>query len=122
MNRKSTQSRRHFIRNSSLLTGGLSLLSVEKKAAITAFQVPARANFANPKHPWNGNYLAFSFDQGETWSHVTRLTTGISTTHYMAVEELPKDNHLFVVYDFGCWGWKQGRYIYGRDIQLSLNE
>jgi len=99
------------------------LIELRSGILVAAFgvRIPARANFANPKHPWNGNYLAFSFDQGETWSHVTRLTTGISTTHYMAVEELPKDNHLFVVYDFGYWGGKQGRYIYGRDINLSFN-
>lgn len=100
------------------------LIELRNGVLVAAFgvRIPARANFANPKHPWNGNYLAFSFDQGETWSHVTRLTTGISTTHYMAIEELPKDNHLFVVYDFGYWGGKQGRYIYGRDIKLSFNK
>jgi hypothetical protein len=35
---------------------------------------------------------------------------------------LPKDNQLFVVYDFGVWGGKQGRYTYGRKIKLSFNK
>ena len=99
------------------------LIELRSGILVAAFgvRIPARANFSNPKHPWNGNYLAFSVDQGETWGHVIRLTTGISTTHYMTVEELPKDDQLFVVYDFGYWGSKQGRYIYGRKIKLTLN-
>ena len=75
---------------------------------------PASRLLDDPKHPWNGNYLAFSLDHGDTWSHVVRLTSGVFTTHYMAVEETPRDNHLFVAYDFGHWRCKEGRYTYGR--------
>jgi hypothetical protein len=99
------------------------LIELRSGVIVAAFglRIPARANFANPKHPWNGNYLAFSLDHGETYSQVTRLTTGISTTHYMAVEETTHDNSLFVVYDFGHWGGKQGRYTYGRHVKLAVS-
>lgn len=99
------------------------LIELRSGILVAAFgvRIPARANFANPKHPWNGNYLAFSLDHGDTWSHVTQMTSGISTTHYMTVEELSKDNQLFVVYDFGYWGSKQGRYTYGRKVKLSAD-
>ena len=97
------------------------LIELRSGVLVAAFgvRIPARANWNNPTHPWNGNYLAFSLDHGETWGQVTRMTTGISTTHYMAVEELPEDNQLFVVYDFGWWGGKQGRYTYGRKVKVS---
>ena len=29
------------------------------------------------------------------------MTSGITTTHYMAIEETPTDNQLFVTYDYG---------------------
>lgn len=98
------------------------LIALKSGVLVAAFgvRIPARANFTNPKHPWNGNYLAFSLDHGETWSHVMRMTSGIATTHYMAVEESPKGNELFVVYDFGFWTGKQGRYVYGRKVKLSV--
>jgi len=98
------------------------LLELRSGVLVAAFglRIPPRACWTNPKHPWNGNYVAFSLDQGDTWSHVVRMTSGVFTTHYMAVEETPKDNHLFVVYDFGHWTGKQGRYTYGRPMQVSI--
>jgi hypothetical protein len=98
------------------------LLELRSGVLVAAFEVriPPRACWTIPKHPWNGNYLAFSLDHGDTWSHVVRLTSGVFTTHYMAVEETPQDNHLFVVYDFGHWRCKDGRYTYGRPLQISL--
>lgn len=100
------------------------LLELRSGILVAAFglRIPARANFANPKHPWNGNYLAFSLDGGDTWSHVVRMTSGVSTTHYMTVEETPKDNTIFVAYDFGYWGSKQGRYTYGRPVKISFDK
>ncbi len=99
------------------------LIELRSGVLIAAFgvRIPPRACFANPKHPWNGNYLAFSKDHGDTWSHVVRLTSGVSTTHYMAIEEMPTDNEIFVAYDFGYWGSKQGRYTYGRTVQVEVN-
>jgi hypothetical protein len=100
------------------------LLELRSGILVAAFgvRIPARACWTNPKHPWNGNYLAFSLDQGETWSHVVRLTTGIFTTHYMAVEETPEDNNIFIAYDFGHWTCKEGRYTYGRPLKISVNK
>jgi hypothetical protein len=98
------------------------LLELRSGVLVAAFgvRIPPRACWTIPKHPWNGNYLAFSLDGGDTWSHVVRLTTGVFTTHYMAIEETPHDNHLFVAYDFGHWRCKEGRYTYGRPLQISI--
>ncbi|MDQ7950097.1 MAG: sialidase family protein, partial [Pedobacter sp.] len=98
------------------------LIELRSGVLVAAFgvRIPARANFAKPEHPWNGNYLAFSLDHGETWSQVTQMTTGVSTTHYMAVEETPKNNEIFVVYDFGHWTGKAGRYTYGRKFKIAI--
>lgn len=99
------------------------LIELRSGILVAAFgvRIPARANFTNPSHPWNGNYLAFSLDHGNTWSQVTRLTTGIPTTHYMAIEETPENNKLFVAYDFGYWRAPQGRYTYGRHVTISVD-
>ncbi len=99
------------------------LLELRSGVLVAAFgvRIPARGCWTNPKHPWNGNYMAFSLNQGDTWSHVVRMTSGIFTTHYMAVEETPKDNHLFVVYDFGHWTCQEGRYTYGRPLTISAS-
>jgi hypothetical protein len=98
------------------------LIELRSGVLVAAFgvRIPPRACWTIPKHPWNGNYLAFSLDHGDTWSHVVRLTSGIFTTHYMAVEETPRDNHLFVVYDFGHWRCKEGRYTYGRPLEIAV--
>lgn len=100
------------------------LLELRSGLLVAAFgvRIPARACWTNPKHPWNGNYLAFSLDHGETWSHVVRMTTGIFTTHYMAVEETPEDNSIFIAYDFGHWTCKEGRYTYGRPLKISVKQ
>jgi hypothetical protein len=100
------------------------LLELRSGVLVAAFgvRIPPRACWTIPKHPWNGNYLAFSLDHGESWSHVVRLTSAVFTTHYMAVEETPRDNHLFVVYDFGHWRCKEGRYTYGRPLQVSIQK
>jgi hypothetical protein len=100
------------------------LLEAKSGLLIAAFgvRIPARACWTIPKHPWNGNYLAFSLDHGETWSHVVRLTTGVFTTHYMAIEETPQAGNFFVAYDFGHWRCKDGRYTYGRPLQISVQK
>lgn len=99
------------------------LIELRRSGVLVAafgLRVPARANFAKPQHPWNGNYLAFSLDHGETFPHVVRLTTGVSTTHYMAIEETPTDGEVFVAYDFGHWTSKVGRYTYGRTVRVAV--
>lgn len=82
-------------------------------------RIPQKACWAHYQHPWNGNYLAVSRDQGETWSNVVRLTSGIPTTHYTAVVETRTDNEVFVVYDYGHWSYPS-RYIYGRTLKLTV--
>ncbi len=46
----------------------------------------------------NGNYLAFSFDGGDTWSEVVQYRSGLPTTHYAGVREI-SDGLLYIVYD-----------------------
>jgi hypothetical protein len=100
------------------------LLELRGGILVAAFgvRIPPRACWTIPGHPWNGNYLAFSLDQGDTWSHVVRLTSGVFTTHYMAVEETPRDGQLFVAYDFGHWRCKEGRYTYGRPLRIDVEK
>jgi hypothetical protein len=100
------------------------LLELRSGILVAAFgvRIPARAYKQNPTHPWNGNYLAFSTDGGDTWGNITQLTSGIYTTHYMAVEEMKKGNSIFVTYDFGYWGYKGGRYTYGRRVDISIKK
>jgi hypothetical protein len=84
-------------------------------------RIPARACWPRAFLPGNGNYLAFSFDHGVTWAHVERVTSGVLTTHYMAVEETPRDNELYITYDLGDWASGQGRNIHGRSVRLELS-
>jgi hypothetical protein len=48
--------------------------------------------------PENGDYLAFSCDGGDTWSHIVQYRSGLATTHYAGVREVAADL-LYVVYD-----------------------
>lgn len=84
-------------------------------------RVPPRACWPRAQFPWNGNYLAFSLDGGDTWSHVVQVTSGVLTTHYTAIEESSRDNEIFLAYDLGDWGSGQGRSTYGRSVKISLD-
>lgn len=97
------------------------LVELRSGILVAAFgmRIPARACWQNPTHPWNGNYLAFSTNGGDSWDNIIQMTSGVFTTHYMAVEEMKKDNSIFVVYDFGFWGHKNGRYVYGRPVSIK---
>lgn len=99
------------------------LIELHNGTLVCAFgaRIPARLCSENPTHPWNGNYLAFSFDQGESWSHVIQLTSGVVTTHYMSVCEL-KPNLLYVTYDLGAWNHPEKRRVVGRQISLKFRE
>ena len=82
---------------------------------------PGQPRRLGPEH---GNYVAFSLDQGATWTQVTRVTQE-PTTAYVTIREL-QPNKLFLVYDIGDgWGRKwvgfeQGieRAIGGRLIEV----
>lgn len=96
------------------------LLELRGGVLVAAFgvRVPQKFCWQHPEHPWNGNYLAFSLDHGETWGNVVRVTSGVMTTHYMAVTETPADDHLYVTYDLGAWG-KSRRDVIGRTLVVT---
>jgi hypothetical protein len=98
------------------------LIELRSGLLVAAFgvRVPQKLCWQHPEHPWNGNYLAVSLDHGMTWSHVVRLTSGVLTTHYMAVEEMPTDNRLYVTYDLGGWSKGMRRDVYGRRIDVIV--
>ena len=48
------------------------------------------------------------------------MTSGVLTTHYMAVEETPKDNTLYVTYDLGGWSKGMKRDVYARSVQVTI--
>lgn len=107
------------------LTGAVvdpDLLELRSGVLVCTFgaRLPGRACWPSASYAGNGNYLALSLDHGETWSHVLRLTSGVLTTHYTAVVELPRDNELFVAYDLGDWASGKGRSIYGRTLSLTV--
>lgn len=98
------------------------LIELRSGLLVAAFgvRIPQKACWRNPEHPWNGNYLAFSLDHGKTWSNVIRMTSGVLTTHYMAIQETLTDNRLFVLYDLGAWSKGMNRDIYGRFVEVAL--
>ena len=98
------------------------LIELRSGLLVAAFgvRVPQKLCWRHPEHPWNGNYLAFSLDHGKSWSNVVRLTSGVLTTHYMAIEELPADNNLFITYDLGGWSKGMRRDVFGRTLKISM--
>jgi hypothetical protein len=98
------------------------LIEMRNGLLVAAFgvRVPQKLCWQHPEHPWNGNYLAFSRDHGKTWSHVVRVTSGVLTTHYMAVEQTPTDGTLYITYDLGGWSKGMRRDVYGRSVEVSL--
>ncbi len=81
-------------------------------------RIPEQANWIDPSYKGNGNYLAFSSDQGETWEHIVRVTSGIRTTHYTAIAEI-EENILLYLHDLGSWG-EEGRFIIGRKMEVRI--
>ncbi len=82
-------------------------------------RIPQKQCWNHPEHPWNGNYLAFSFDHGQTWSNVVRITSGRLTTHYMAIQETPTNGELYLCYDLGGWGKGMRRDVIGRTFTVA---
>ena len=99
------------------------LIELRSGLLVAAFgvRIPQKACWAHPEHSWNGNYLAFSTDHGETWSNVVRLTSGVRTTHYMAIEETPTNDQVYVSYDLGGWGKGMRRDIIGRTLRVRAS-
>ncbi len=98
------------------------LIELRSGLLVAAFgvRITQKACWAHPEHSWNGNYLAFSTDHGETWSNVARMTSGVLTTHYMAIEETLTDNKIFVAYDLGGWSKGMKRDVWGRFVEARL--
>ena len=99
------------------------LIELRSGVLVASFgvRVPPRACWPRAEHPWNGNYLAVSIDHGITWSHVVRMTSGVLTTHYTAIEETMKDNRIFFAHDLGDWRSGRGRSTHGRFVSISVN-
>ncbi len=97
------------------------LITLRSGLLVAAFgvRIPQKACWPNAQHPWNGNYIAVSQDNGETWKNVVRLTSGVLTTHYMGIAEMSTDNEIFVVYDSGYWGHPP-RYVSGRAVKIAV--
>lgn len=100
------------------------LIELRSGILVAAFgvRIPQKLCWHHPEHSWNGSYLAFSLDHGKTWSNVVRMTSGVLTTHYMAIEETPTDNKIFVTYDLGGWAKGMSRDIYGRFLDIAVNK
>lgn len=100
------------------------LLVLRSGVVVASFgvRVPPRACWPRAEFPWNGSYLAVSLDDGQTWSHVVRMTSGVLTTHYTAIEESPKDNRIFFAYDLGDWRSGQGRATFGRHVDIQVSQ
>jgi len=98
------------------------LIELRSGLLVAAFgvRVPQKLCWRHPEHSWNGNYLAISRDHGKTWSHVVRMTSGVLTTHYMAVEETLTDNQIFVTYDLGGWSKGMKRDVWGRFVDIAV--
>lgn len=100
------------------------LIELRGGLLVAAFgvRIPQKLCWQHPEFPWNGNYLAFSSDHGQTWPNVVRVTSGVLTTHYMAIEESPVDNRLYVAYDLGGWSRGMSRNIVGRWLDISAGK
>ena len=98
------------------------LIELRSSVLVAAFgvRIPQKACWAHPEHPWNGNYLAFSTDHGKSWPNVVRMTSGVLSTHYMAVEETLTDNRIFVAYDLGGWSKGMNRDVRGRFVDIAV--
>src|SRR3954467_14184536 len=90
-------------------------------AASFGVRIPQKLCWQHPEHPWNGNYVAFSRDHGETWGNVAQITSGVLTTHYMAIAESPRDNELYMTYDLGGWSKGMHRDVVGRSLKISAD-
>jgi hypothetical protein len=99
------------------------LIELRSGLLVAAFGIrtPQKDCWRNPHYPWNGNYLAFSSDHGKTWKNVVRMTSGVLTTHYMAIEETLTDNKIFVTYDLGGWSKGMKRDVWGRFVEVQMN-
>jgi len=97
------------------------LIELRGGLLVAAFgvRVPQKLCWQHPEFPWNGTYIAVSSDHGQTWANVARITSGVLTTHYMAIEESPTNNRVYVAYDLGGWSRGMRRDVIGRWMDIS---
>lgn len=97
------------------------LIELRNGLLVAAFgiRVPQKLCWGHPEFPWNGCYLAISRDHGKTWGTVVRVTSGVLTTHYMAIEETPTDGVVYVAYDLGGWSKGMRRDVVGRTLKIE---
>jgi hypothetical protein len=98
------------------------LIELQNGLLIATFgvRVPQKLCWQHPEFSWNGDHIAISSDHGQTWANVARVTSGVLTTHYMAIEESPTPNRLYVAYDLGGWSKGMRRDIVGRWLDISV--
>jgi hypothetical protein len=66
----------------------------------------------------DGNFLAFSFDQGENWSQIVRISQGLTGAYTSVCELAP--GRLFFVYEVRDGSYRSfSRRILGRTVQLE---
>jgi hypothetical protein len=96
--------------------------AVEMKDGTLVFaagvRVPARRYNDDWRAPQNGNYLAFSTDGGDTWSHVVQFRSGAPTTHYIGVREL-RPGVLYVVFDDSVWNMEGNTIGFQLEVKRS---
>jgi len=66
----------------------------------------------------HGNYLAFSLDQGQTWTTITHITHE-PTTGYVGIREI-EPGKILLVYDIGDWDRKQKWAGYEQGIDHAV--
>ncbi|GAB3340870.1 hypothetical protein GCM10027299_54650 [Larkinella ripae] len=50
---------------------------------------------------------------------VVRLTSGVMTTHYMALEAMNTENNVFITYNLGAWE-RSDRNVVGRTLNITV--
>jgi hypothetical protein len=51
---------------------------------------------------------------------LTSHLQSVLTTHYVAIEEMPTDNEIFVAYDLGGWSKGMRRDVVGRTAKIEV--
>jgi hypothetical protein len=85
-----------------------AVMPPEGGVLVAAFgvRIPQKACWQHPEHPWNGDYLAFSLDHGETWRNVVRITWGFDDALHGDHGDAG-GNLVYVSYDLVAWGTQE---------------
>jgi len=80
------------------------------------FRAPEKRYKENWHTPRNGDYIAFSLDGGDTWTHVVQFRSGAPTTQYLGMREI-LPGVLYVVYDDSMW--KMPGHTQGFELKVT---